>query len=977
MAKKKSIKTKAKAKKKLRKIKKKNLNSKTTSNGGNIVKSSLNVKENTVKHKISNIRNIKNVNKDGKSIKKKKYNVNKGGKSFNAKKGESKKGISVIGKFKASLKYKKSIVKKNTGEKNKDGVVLNEKIKIEGDKHNGSKRFRFIKKVLFFFLKVFGVLFVLMLIFVGVIWWMFGKDLPDVSVLKDMTLAETSVIYDRDGNVLYSVFEEENRKYLPLSKISPFIYKATISIEDKKFYSHFGFDPVGILRAQISNMRDKDSMQGASTITQQLAKNVFLSPERTYKRKIKELLLSLQIEWHFSKDDILEMYLNKIPYGSNAFGVEAASETFFGKSASDVSLVEASVLASLPKAPTYFSPYGQNKDELMGYCELDREKKVDDVENEEVVLDEDKVVDVENKDAVVDKDKVGDDSLNEDEGAIEEDVVNEVSNNDSGDVIDVDKPATRCKSMFDVNYIAGRKDAVLKRMVDDKYITQQEADVAWLGGFSVNFLPPVHKIESPHFVFYIKELLEKKYGKDLIENGGLEIVTTLDPSLQATAEEIVHGRAEYNKSHFNADNAALIALDPKTGAVLAMVGSQDYWDSSIDGQVNVTTSMRQPGSSFKPLIYTAAVQNGKIGSGSILSDYKTKFNKTYVPHNSDNRYLGKTTVRKALAWSRNIPAIKAWYIAGEEEKVLDFLDKIGITSLREFKNEFNKESKERGWTFNFGPAMAIGSGETSLLQLMSGYTVLANNGYRHPINPILEVRDRNGEILEKYSDSGEQVIDAQAAYIVTSIISDVYARPGGSWRNGLTIKGHTVAAKTGTSNKKIRKANYPNNLLTVGYTPDVAVGVWVGNSDGSALYRNAWGLTGAAPIWKAFMSKILKDVPDKAFDEPEGIVHKGRELYPSYYVARNLDSIFKREDKSICYKNEPNSDACKKKKENEKKKKVEEENKKSLVEPPSWLNVDGDGSVKDVEKKELPPVPDLNKNVKDEKRAKEAIEYGF
>lgn len=468
-----------------------------------------------------------------------------------------------------------------------------------------------------------------------------------------------------------------------------------------------------------------------------------------------------------------------------------------------------------------------------------------------------------------------------------------------------------------------------------------------------------------------------------MQNGGLEIVTSLDPKLQSLAEESIFKRAEYNKKHFNANNASLVAIDPKTGQVLAMVGSVDYWNQDIDGQVNVATSMRQPGSSFKPLVYAAAVQNGKIGSGSILGDYKTVFAKNYIPHNSDNRYLGKMTVRKALAWSRNIPAIKAWYIAGEEDKMLDFLDKIGITSLREFKNEFNKDADKHGWTFNFGPAMAIGSGETSLLQLVGGYSVLANGGYRHPINPILEIRDRNGKVLEKYVDSGEQAVDPQAAYVVSSIISDVYARPAGSWRRGLTIKGHTVAAKTGTSNKKIGRVNYPNNLLTVGYTPSIVAGVWVGNSDGSRLYSSAWGLTGAAPIWKDFMSKVLKDVPDEKFPEPDGIIHRGREVYPSYYKSRDLDAMFKRLDKDVCYENEPDSDACKKKKEEEEKKKAQE----NVKVPPSWIpdvveSSDDNhlGNVKK-EKDEVKNGDDIDltfdKDVNLQLPPKPVIEYGF
>jgi len=326
-----------------------------------------------------------------------------------------------------------------------------------------------------------------------------------------------------------------------------------------------------------------------------------------------------------------------------------------------------------------------------------------------------------------------------------------------------------------------------------------------------------------------------------------------------------------------------------------MVGSVNYWNPDIDGQVNIATSLRQPGSSFKPLVYAAAIQNGGIGSGTILGDYKTVFGRSYVPHNSDNTYKGAMTVRNALAQSRNIPAIKAFFIGGDEEKILDFMDKIGVTSLRKFKNDFNATADERGWTFNFGPALAIGSGEVTLLEMASAFSVLANTGQRMPATPILEVRDRNGNVLEKYEPRGEQVIDPEAAYIVNNILSDSSARPAGTWRASLTLdNGRTAAAKTGTSNKKVGRTNYPNNLLTMGYTPSLAAAVWVGNADGSQLRYSAWGLFGAAPIWKDFMENALKDVPDEPFPEPEGIKHVGKEVYPSYSNKTNYEKLFKR-----------------------------------------------------------------------------------
>lgn len=799
--------------------------------------------------KVSAKPSVKNSASSQKAIKKSKTTQKKESQKSIQKIATPKKDIAVNSLLKEKIKLDESSFSYTKAFKNKYGRI----------KASVGRPWRRAFKALLILMGIFGVAFVSLFI-------VFGRDLPDVSKLKSMDFAETTTIYDREGHVLYSVFSEENRKYVPLDNISPYILDATVSIEDKNFYHHWGFDPVGIVRAQLKNISEDDIVQGASTITQQLAKNIFLSPERTYERKIKELLLAMEIEWTFSKDDILELYLNKIPYGSNSFGVEAAAKTFFGKEAKDLDLAESSIIASLPKAPTFFSPYGQNKLELMGYCNA-----------EETVIEKTPPVDGDNSEG----------EIIADPGDVEVEEVLEP--------IVIEAPG--CSSWDDPNYVWGRKDFVLQRMIEDKHITVAEANSAWKESLTLEFLDPVHKIEAAHFVFYVKEILEKKYGKELVENGGLEVVTSLDPKLQSLGEEVISKTAEYNLSKYRANNAALVAIDPKTGQVLAMVGSKNYWDADINGQVNVTTSPRQPGSSFKPLVYAAAVENGKIGSGSVLSDNKTVFNTNYIPSNSDDKYKGSMIVRYALAQSRNIPAIKAFYVAGEEEKLLDFMDKIGVTNLRAFKDDFNATSEERGWTFNYGPAMAIGSGEVPLIEMVSGYSVLANGGYRNPVNPILEVRDRHGNVLEKNEDVGYQAIDAQAAFIIDDILSDVYARPGGSWRATLTVPDHTVAAKTGTSNKKVGKTDYPNNLLTIGYTPSIALGVWVGNTDGSYLYRTAWGLTGAAPIWKEFMLNALAEKPDEPFVEPEGIVHKGHEVYPSYYEARNLDAMFKKVEK--------------------------------------------------------------------------------
>jgi membrane peptidoglycan carboxypeptidase len=694
-----------------------------------------------------------------------------------------------------------------------------------------------------------GSLLLVLVIFIITVFAIWGRDLPDIRALKSANFAETTSILDREGNVLYRIYGDENRTYVPLKDINKKVIDATIAIEDKNFYYHLGFDPMGILRAQMNNMNEENSVQGASTITQQLAKNLYLSPEKSIDRKIKELILAIEIDALYDKNEILEMYFNKIPYGSNAFGIEAASKTFFAKPSSELNLVESSILAALPKAPSKFSPYGSNKKELMGYCKTDS-----------------------------------------------------------------------CESPEDSNYVWGRKDLVLQRMLEDGKITSEEFREAWKAGFEVKFADLKHSIKSPHFVFYVKDYLEKKYGKEMVESGGLIVRTSLDPKLQSEAEKIITERYDQNVKRYGGNNAALVALDPKTGGILAMVGSVNYWDEGIDGQVNVATSLRQPGSTFKPLVYANAIENAGIGSGTVLGDYQTKFGDNYVPRNSDNNYKGKMTIRQAIAQSRNIPAIKAWYVGGEEEKALDFLDKVGVTSLREYKNNYNS-NPERKWDFSYGPSMAIGSGEVRLLDLAGAYAAFANNGKYNPVNPILEVRDRHGNILEKYEDQSKQVMMPETAFIINSILSDSLARPAGSWRNVLTIPGQNLACKTGTSNKKIGKTNYPNNLLTLGYTPNILSATWVGNSDGKQMSLMAWGEFTAAPINKAFLEAALKDKPLVEYEKPEKIIKVGNEYYPpNWDKKRNYDAQFKPLNRKDCTEEERAKDPllCKTKEEQDK-----------------------------------------------------------
>jgi membrane peptidoglycan carboxypeptidase len=436
-------------------------------------------------------------------------------------------------------------------------------------------------------------------------------------------------------------------------------------------------------------------------------------------------------------------------------------------------------------------------------------------------------------------------------------------------------------------------------MVDDGYITKDQMIQAWKEGLTLKFVDQRHKIDDPHFVFYVKDYLTQKYGEDMVENGGLQVITTLDPDIQKIAQQAIDDHTDLIH-RYGADNAAMVSLDPKNGQILAMVGSRDYWDQSINGQVNVTISPRQPGSSFKPLVYAAAIQNAGIGTGTYLDDYKTIFNQHDEPSDYDGKWLGHITIRQAIGGSRNIPAIKAFYVAGGEDKVLDFVDKLGVTNLREFRDAFNKDAIKHGWTFFFGWPMAIGSGEVRLLDLVNAYATFANQGKYNPPNPILEVRDRNGVLLESHYDpnanGGQQVIDPQVAYIITNILSDVSVRPPGSWRGLLTIDGQNLADKTGTSNKTVHNVELPNNDMTIGYTPSISAGFWVGNTDGKNLISNAYSLYTTDPIFHEFFQNVLKGKPSEDFPKPSGIKQIGHEYYPAWGGPKSFESMFKRDE---------------------------------------------------------------------------------
>jgi membrane peptidoglycan carboxypeptidase len=678
----------------------------------------------------------------------------------------------------------------------------------------------------------------ILLCFVGVMVFVY-PTLPDINNLQNIAAAQSSTILDREGNVLYTVHGDENRKDVSIKDVSPFATQAVLAIEDDQFYNHGGVDLGATLKAFCYEIHICSQPRGGSTITQQFIKNAFLSSERTYIRKLKEILLALELERKYTKDEILEMYLNRIPYGSSVFGIERAAETFFGKSAKDLTLAEGAILASIPNAPSYFSPYGSNL-----YASI--------------TLSSDDILKMNIKS---EQDLVG----------INPDFVNKGLLGKTYTFGDGENQRSI--------YVKGRVDFVLDRMKSLGYIKDEEATQALAEANAKTFKPFREEMKAPHFVEYIRKLLEDKYGKDTIEKGGLKITTTLDPTLQAAAEKAVSDHADSNLKLYKASNASLVAEDSNSGQILAMVGSIDYWNEQIDGKVNVALRPRLPGSSFKPIVYAAAFLQGYSPS-TILYDVDMTFNGWYNPENYSGDHQGPVTIRQALAWSLNVPAVEAGYLAGIPN-VLDLARKMGI-----------QLDQPDSW---YGLSLALGAGEVRLLDMVGAYSIFANGGDKLDPVFILKVEDRNGNILDEYQPpkSKNMILDPQVAYLINNVLSDVSARPEGWWQQQLSVPGQIAAAKTGTSNKKEGDVNYPFDTWTMGYTRNLVAGVWAGNNDGSDLGAKADGLNCAAPIWRDFMTAATAGQPSVDFDRPEGIrwvkISSKTGLLPSQYTPE--DSI--------------------------------------------------------------------------------------
>lgn len=601
--------------------------------------------------------------------------------------------------------------------------------------------------------------------------WVSTFKIPSLDTIEERQISQSTKIYDSTGKILlYDVFQNAKRTLVPFDQISQNVKDATLSIEDKEFYTHHGVKPTSILRAFIANILSLSFSQGGSTITQQVVKNVILTGDKTPTRKLKELVLSLKLEKMLSKDQIFNMYLNEIPYGGNLYGVEEASQNFFGKTASDVTLAEAAYLASLPQAPSFYSPYGKN-----------------------------------------------------------------------------------------LNKLEERKNVVLKEMLRDKKITQAQFDSAMAE--KVVFLPKSEKgIKAPHFVMFVKDYLEKKYGVDVLTSGGLRVITTLNFTLQEKAEEVAKKYALENKKNFNGENDAFVAIDPKTGGILTMVGSRDYFDKDIDGQFNVTTAHRQPGSTFKPFAYAEAFIKGYTPE-TVLFDVPTQFSvrcpidnftttedaKCYGPGNYDDKFRGPMTLRDALAQSINVPSVKVLYLAGVKDTI-DLAENMGVGSL--------------GDGNQYGLTLVLGGGEVSLLDMTSAYGVFATEGIRNPYISVLRVEDKDGKVLEEAKKTSTQVLDAEVSRKISSILNDNVARaPLYGSNSTVYFPGRDVAVKTGTTN------NYKDAWI-IGYTPSVVVGTWAGNNDNTPMAKKVSGLI-VAPMWRAFMDEVLKEFPDEKFTAPQ------------------------------------------------------------------------------------------------------------
>lgn len=615
-------------------------------------------------------------------------------------------------------------------------------------------------------------------IFIAAGVWLFW-DIPAIGKLNQ-TPAVSTKLFDRNGKLLYEIYADQRRTPIPLEEIPEYVKQATIAIEDKEFYKHYGFSVTGMGRAFYKTVFQK-KLEGGSTLTQQLVKNSLLTPERTIRRKIREFVLATLVEIRYPKDKILELYLNQIPYGSTAYGIGSAAELYFDKDARDLALSEAALLAGLPAAPTRYSPFGTNP-------ELAKE----------------------------------------------------------------------------------RQQLVLRRMVEDGYISQEEADKA--AKEELSFSKNEQSIEAPHFSLWVKELLAEKYGVALVEQGGLRVTTTLDLDLQNFAQEAV-AKEVSELSAYEVGNGAALVTRPASGEILAMVGSKDYFAEDEDGKVNIIFARRQPGSSIKPLNYALGIEDEKITASTPLADIPTCFivagQQPYCPRNYDGQFHGATQVRFALGNSYNIPAVRVLALNGVGH-FIEFARQMGITTFDDPKN--------------YGLSLTLGGGEVMPYDMAVAFGVFANGGIKKPLNAILKIEDWQKKTLYELNRDeieGDRILSSGTTFIISHILHDNNARIAAFGPNSyLRVTGHPeVSVKTGTTND--RRDNW-----TIGYSGHALALSWVGNNDNSPMSGSVSGVSGASPIWNTIMQEVL-DKAEDGFYSPEDSGHAWPKQ-PSDMVGANI-----------------------------------------------------------------------------------------
>lgn len=627
----------------------------------------------------------------------------------------------------------------------------------------------------------------LILILIGAVTWVvFATTLSNKDSVMNRNKTGVTLL-DRNGKAFYTFYNAHSNTYVALKDIAPIAQKAVIASEDKDFYKHPGFSLAGIGRAIWNAV--SGGQGGGSTITQQLVKNALLSQDQNLLRKYQEIILSVEIERRYTKDEILEMYLNSAYFGEGAFGIEDAAKAYFGKPAKDLSTAQASMLIGLLPAPSAYSPISGN-----------------------------------------------------------------------------------------AQYAKDRQKYVLGRMQEDGYITSAEQQSAYSEQLTYNPQPTDTNVQAPHFALMVKQALEDKYGQELIARSGYKVKTTLNLDWQGQAEAAVAKQVNALASN-KVSNGAAVAIDPKTGEVLALVGSKD-WNDTIFGKVNMATATRQPGSSFKPVVYGTGIEQRDLTAATIFDDKLTDFN-GYEPHNYTGRFYGKVSARFALANSLNIPAVLALQKVGIQP-VLTQAKAMGITTLTDTPE-------------HYGLPLALGSGQVKLIELTNVYAAFANAGKHNDIQTILSIEDKNNHEIFTSKPQNSTVISEQTSYIISSMLSDNNARAP-TFGSSLNLSGGRPAAvKTGTTE------DY-RDALTIGYTPSLVIGVWIGNNDNTPMSSVA-GSSGSGPIWKQLMQQFLNGTPNEQFKQPSGVVAQqvctsteaiasttGTNTFTEYFRASNIPS---------------------------------------------------------------------------------------